>query len=132
MKKTFIWLSCVLVAILVIFGILYVKFSDKPDEGKKNVTITVIDSNGESTEYKVKTNAKYLKEAMDDAEGLTFSGKEGAYGMMVQEVNGMSAVYDEDGAYWAFSVNGKYCANGIDTQIVKDGDSVAITYTTAK
>ena len=67
---------------------------------------------------------------MEEADGLTFSGAESEYGMMVDTVNGDLADYTADGAYWGFYVNGEYCNNGIDTQPVEDGDVFGIVYTT--
>ena len=96
---------------------------------KKNITIEVVNSSEKSTVYDVSTEAEFLRGAMDDAEGLEYSGEEGAYGMMVKTVNGELADYNTNGAYWAFNVNGEYCNHGIDTQPVNDGDEFMIAYT---
>lgn len=96
---------------------------------KKNITIEVVDSSEKSTVYDVSTEAEFLRGAMDDAEGLEYSGEEGAYGMMVKTVNGELADYNTNGAYWAFNVNGAYCNHGIDTQPVNNGDEFVIAYT---
>ena len=48
---------------------------------------------------------------------------------MVDTVNGEKAVYEEDGAYWGFTVNGEYCNYGIAEQPVADGDEFEIVYT---
>jgi hypothetical protein len=69
---------------------------------------------------------------MEEADGLEFSGQESEYGMMVEIVNGESAVYDKDKAYWSFMVNGEVCNNGIDTQPIEDGDEFQIVYTEAE
>jgi len=66
---------------------------------------------------------------MDEAEGLTFSGDESQYGLMVMEVNGVTVDYNKDKSYWSFYVNNEYCMNGIDTQPVNDGDAFQIVYT---
>ena len=66
---------------------------------------------------------------MEEAEGLTFSGTESEYGMMVDTVNGERADYNQDGAYWSFYINGEYCNYGIDTQPVADKDAFSICYT---
>ena len=50
---------------------------------------------------------------------------------MVTEVNGETAIYEENGAYWAFFVNGEYCNYGISDQPVNDGDAFRIVYTKA-
>lgn len=119
----------VLVALIALFAILYNVFREKPVEGSKSITIEVINKAEEKTSYELKTDAEYLRQAMEEAEGLTFSGSESEYGMMVDTVNGEVADYNVDGAYWGFNVNGDYCNYGIDSQPVEDGDVFSIVYT---
>ena len=119
-----------LVAVVAILAIVYVAFREKPVEGSKAITIEVTGKSGEMKEYQVRTDAEYLRQAMEETEGLTFSGAESEYGLMVDTVNGDLADYNADGAYWGFYVNGEYCNNGIDTQPVEDGDVFGIVYTT--
>ncbi len=114
-------LIAALVAVWMIFGA-------KPQEGAKAITIEVINSADESTVYELNTDAEYLRQAMDEAEGLTYDGIEGEYGIMISTVNGEAADYNVNGAYWGFYVNGEYCNYGIDTQPVLDGDAFVIEY----
>lgn len=119
-----------LAAVMVIFGAVYFAFREKPVEGSKSITIEVVNKAGESTVYEVHTDAEYLRQAMEEAEGLTFTGSEGEFGMMVESVNEETADYAADGAYWAFFVNDEYCNYSIDQQPVADGDAFRIAYTT--
>ena len=114
-------LVAALVAVWMIFGA-------KPQAGAKEITIEVINSADESTVYELKTDAEYLRQAMDEAEGLTYDGTESEYGIMISTVNGEVADYNVDGSYWSFYVNGEYCNYGIDTQPVADGDAFVIEY----
>lgn len=123
-------LACVVLIGLAVA--MYTAFGPKTSQGEKAVTITVVDDQGEDTSYETNTDAEYLQGAMEDAEGLTFSGEESDYGLMVDTVNGVTADYDKDGAYWSFYVNGEYCNYGIGEQPVEDGDEFAIEYTTAQ
>ena len=127
------WLGIGLVVVLIAtFAILYGAFREKPVEGSKEISIEVINQADESKVYEVKTEAEFLKEAMEEAEGLEFTGAEGPYGLMVETVNGESAIYEKDGAYWSFMVNGEYCNYGITEQPVEDGDAFKIEYTKAQ
>ena len=131
-KKLIIGLIALVVAVGA-FAIIYNVFRPKPAEGSKSVTINVVNSREEKTSYSVKTDAEYLRQAMEEAEGLTFSGTESKeYGMMVDTVNGERAEYSLDNAYWSFLVNGEYCNYGIDQQPVNDGDEYSIVYTLAE
>ena len=127
-KKAVIGIAA-LIAIIAVFAIIYVAFREKPVEGNKAITIEVVDNEEKTTTYKVKTDAEYLRQAMEEADGLTFSGTESDdYGMMVDTVNGITADYNIDGSYWAFYVNGDYGKYGIDLQPVEDGDIFSIIY----
>lgn len=128
MKKKILIGAGALVALVAAFLIIWFNFREKPVEGSKEVTIEVVDSKGNSTVYELKTDALYLKEAMDEAKGLEYSGTESEYGLMVEVVNGEIAIYAENGAYWSFYVNGEYCNYGIETQPVEDGDDFQIKY----
>lgn len=104
---------------------------DAAAEESKNIIIEVKDSEGNVTTYEVTTDAEFLRQAMDEAEGLTYEGTDSEYGMMVEVVNGEQAIYAEDNAYWAFYVNGEYGNYGIDSQPVTDGDTYSIVYEAA-
>ena len=118
-------------AVVVLMGAVYYFTRPGTSKGAKEVEITVVSKDGEKTEYQIDTDAEYLQQAMDEAkeEGLTYSGTEGEFGLMVDTVNGEKAVYEEDGAYWGFTVNGEYCNYGIAEQPVADGDEFEIVYT---
>ena len=115
-------------AVVAAFIAIYFNFREKPVDGRKEIVIKVV-YNEKNTTYELKTDAKYLKEAMDEAEGLEYSGTEGQYGLMIDTVNGVRADYTLDGAYWSFYVNDEYCNYGIDDQPVNDQDHFKIEYT---
>lgn len=123
--------AAVVVAAAVIFGVIYLCFAPKAAEGSKTLTIEVVDDAGASEVFTVHTDAEYLREALEATEGLTVEGTESGYGLMVETVNGVTADYSADGAYWAFYVNGEYCNYGVDEQPVADGETYSIVYTTA-
>lgn len=127
-KKVMIGIAA-LAAVIVALAVIYYIFREKAVEGSKSITIEVVNQASESENYQLKTDAEYLRQAMEEAEGLTFSGTESEYGLMVETVNGVTADYNVDGAYWAFYVNGEYCMYGVDTQPVEDGDAFSIIYT---
>ena len=126
-------LAVALVAVLVAaMAFAYVTFSEKAVEGEKDISIEVVIADGTSSLYEVNTDAEYLIGAIEEADGLTFEGEEGIYGMSVSTVNGIRADYTLDGAYWSFYVNGEYCNYGVSQQPVEDGDAFRIVYTLAE
>ncbi len=118
-----------IIALIATMAFAFMTFSEKPVEGSKAITIEVVDNNQQSKTYSLKTDAEYLRQAMDEAEGLTYDGSEGPYGFSVSTVNGVVADWNVDQSYWAFHVNEQYCNYGIDTQPVNDLDAFKIVYT---
>ena len=116
---------CALVTLISLLGIFYCVFGAKPITGSKDITIEVINKAKESVVYEFSTDAEFLRQAMEEAEGLTFDVTDG----MVLTVNGEVADYNADASYWGFYVNGEYCNYGIETQPVIDGDEFTIEYT---
>ena len=121
----------ILVVLIAAALIIYFVAKPKPTEGAKALTIEVVDDQGATT-YEVHTDAEYLRQALEETEGLTIEGTESEYGLMVETVNGLTADYATDGAYWAFYVNDSYCEYGVDTQPVNDGEEYSIVYTAAE
>lgn len=96
--------------------------------GKTDIVIEVIDSKGESTTYELATDEEYLRLAMEEAEGLEFSGHDSMYGLILDTVN-EDTVDEESGTTWTIKVNGEECKNGIDREPVEEGDHFQIVYT---
>ncbi len=120
-----------LVAVIAVMAAAFMAFRAKPVAGSKEILIEVVDNVQKTTTYELRTDAEYLEQAMEEAEGLTFSGTEGPYGLMITTVNEVVADYNVDGAYWSFYVNGEYCNYGISEQPVLDGDIFTIKYETS-
>ncbi len=125
-KKGVIAAVIILAVVVAAMAVIYMFMKPGTQSGSKTVTIQVIDSAGETASYTVRTDAQYLDQAMDEAQGLSYETDEGG---MVITVNGETADYTADQAYWAFYVNGEYCSYGITQQPVADGDVFSIEYT---
>lgn len=128
-KKIVIGLAAVLVVALAAFLIIYSVFRPKPVEGSKSVTLEVLNQEKQTAKYEVKTDAEFLRQAMEEAKDFTFDGEEGNYGYTLYTINGETHNWNEDGSYWAIYVNGEYAQYGIDSQPVKDGDVYRFEYT---
>jgi hypothetical protein len=88
-------------------------------KGDKSFTFEVYSASGEVETFTVRTSREKVGEALVD-EGLIL-GEEGPYGLMVHEVNGERHVYEEDGKYWAFYVDGEYAMTGVDSTKITEG-----------
>ena len=131
-NKKIIGMILALVALIILFAMLFVTFRSKPVDGTKNITIEVVDNTATSILYEITTTADFLQEAIEETEGLEVTGTDGEFGVMVDTVNGIRADFTLDGAYWSFNVNGDYCNYGISEQPILDGDKFQIIYTPAE
>jgi len=130
MKKKILGVIAIIVVIAALLGV-YFAFREQPAEGLKTVSVEVILANGQSEIYETSTDAEYLRQVLDEIDGITYGEKQSGFGPMVTEINGEIAIYEQNGAYWAFFVNGEYCNYGISDQPVNDGDEFRIEYTRA-
>ena len=126
-RKSIIGLIALAAAITVL-AVGYQLLKPEIQPGAKAVQIIVVSEDESEKKYEVQTDAKYLQQVMDEAEGLTYSGTEGEYGLMIDTVNDELASYEENGAYWSFYINDEYCNYGIAEQPVEDGDVFKIEY----
>ncbi len=117
----------ILVVLIAVFVVVYLAFGAKPVAGSKNITIEVIGKEKAAITYEVSTDAEFLRQAMEEADGLEFSGTESQYGLTVEVINGETTDFN-NGSYWSFYVNEGYCNYGIDSQPVMDGDAFKIVY----
>ena len=97
---------------------------------EKSFTFEVTELDGTKKEFDVKyTTEKNVGEALVSQKLI--SGEIGQYGLMVDTVDGQKYDYNEDGAYWAFYVNGEYAMTGVDTTPIKDGEVYSFVATKA-
>lgn len=128
-NKKKILLVLIPIVLILVLAVVFFALKPKATKGSKSVEIDVVNDAGETVTYEINTDAEFLRQAMDEADGLTYFGDETDYGLLVYEVNGVNADYSVDQSYWAFYVNDEYCNYGVDEQPVADGDVFRIEYT---
>ena len=125
-KKT---LGIILALALLVGALVGVFFATRPETNTdlKSFTLEIIHKDGTTKTLPLKSDAEYLG-AYLQAEGI-ISGEEGAYGLYIQEVDGEKAVFETDGAYWGFYVDGQYAMQGIDLTPIEEGKVYQLAYT---
>ena len=88
-------------------------------EGATTFALVIKQLDGSSISATINTDAETVGEALE-ALGV-LKGEEGPYGIYIKEVNGVTAVYEEDGTYWAFYIDGEYAMTGADVTPVTAG-----------
>jgi len=96
---------------------------------KKTFTLEVTDDTGNVSSQTIITTEETVGAALVK-EGV-IEGTESEFGLMVMYVNGLRADYDEDGAWWAFYINGEMAMAGVDTTDIDEGETYAFVYTEA-
>ena len=126
-KKTVVIGAIVLAALLVIFGIVWFTTRPETSTGSKTVTVEVIHKDESKKTFTYKTDAEYLADVLV-GEGLVEDNQD-QYGLMIQEVDGERAVYEEDQSYWSILQNGEYAQLGASSLPIYDGDVISLVYT---
>lgn len=89
-------------------------------EGGKTIYVTV-KTPEKSIVITINTDELVLGDAITKA-GIA-EGDEGAYGLYIKKINGISAVYETDSAYWSILVDGEAAATGADgIEITENGE----------
>ena len=91
------------------------------EEGTYTYNITETKGDNEKITYdeKVKTEEKFLSDALAKIDGLEVVTEESDYGPYIVSIKGLE---QGDNWYWNYYVNGEYAQVGISQQEVKDGD----------
>ena len=89
----------------------------------------VTDGDGNINIWNVNTDAETVGAALVDV-GL-IAGEESEFGLMVIYVNGLRADFVEDGAWWAFYIDGEMAMEGVDSTDIEQGVTYAFVYTEA-
>lgn len=94
--------------------------------GEKTVQVEV-KAEDKAITLTVKTDKGTLGDAL--VEYGIIAGEESTYGLYVKVVNGITADYDTDKAYWAFYQNGEYMMTGVDGTQIEGGEHYELVYT---
>ena len=95
-------------------------------QGAKTLTVKVKAEEKEIT-FTVKTDKEKVGDAL--IENSLIQGEPGAYGLYVKKVNGITADYDVNQAFWAFYENGQYAMSGVDLTDINEGTVYSLEYT---
>ena len=101
---------------------------EESSEAAAEATFTVVDADGNSTEIALSiTEGEKLSDALAAAGVIS---KEEAAAGFVTTVNGVTADYDADGAWWCLTdAAGEMTTVGVADIELHNGDSYAFTYT---
>ena len=125
-KKT---LGIVIALVAVVAILVGVYFATRPEttDGMKSFTVEVVHKDGTAKKLEMESDKAYLGECLQE-KGV-IKGEQGQYGLYIQEVDGEQAVFETDGAYWAFYVGEEYATLGVDQTPIEEGKTYKLDYT---
>ena len=118
------------IALAVVIGLMAgIWFATRPEtqEGAKSVLVSVVHKDGTTHDIVCHTDAQYLAELLLE-EGIA-SGEDSQYGLTIITVDGESAVWETDNAYWAIWVGEEMAMTGASETPVYDGSTFTLEYT---
>lgn len=127
-KRMLALVMALLVVVACFAGCQAKKTNDKDDASSVQsveVSITVdIVKDGETKNLIIQTDEKYLANALAEA-GVIEYREDGFY----TTVNGITADYNKDGAWWCVTKSGEMTMVGMNELELSNGDKYEITYT---
>ena len=122
-------LIAVIALVAVIAVLLGVYFATRPETkaGSKEITVRVVYEDGSSKDFVYQTDEEYLGVVIMD-EGLV-KGEMGPFGLYIHEVDGVRAVWEENGAYWGINIGDEHAVTGADEVVIEDGGIYSLVYT---
>ena len=128
MKNRKVWAG--LLALVVVIGAmlgLWLGTRPEAQEGDKAITVTVVHGDGSEQVFSYRTEEEYLGEVLL-AEGL-IHGEAGEFGLMISDVDGETASWEESRSYWALYIGTDYATTGADGVVLTDGGEYSLVYT---
>ena len=123
-KKTWIALGALALVLALMVGVFFLT-RPQTQQGSKEITITVVHSDGTEKVVTCRTDAGKLDQVLL-AEGLIPEGN--ILDGMFTIVDGEEASWEADQAYWALFVGEDYATKGICDTPVEDGASYKLVY----
>ena len=126
--KTILIAAVVLLALIVGLFAIRGAFAPDAETGAKTVTLQIVHADGSEKTVTMHTDAENLLGALLEQEGLIEGEGEGS-SFFVTTVDGETADWNENQAYWAFTRDGEWLETGAHDTLIRDGDHFEFTYT---
>jgi len=125
-NKKLILAIIALVVLVAVMVTVFVLTKPETQQGAKAFTVTVVHKDGSTKEFSYRTDAEYLGPVLVE-KGL-ITGSQGQYGLTIEAVDGETADWNKDNAYWALYIGEEYATTGIDSTPVYDGSTFKLVY----
>ena len=120
------------IALVVVIGLmagLYLTTRPEAQEGSKQVTIQIVHKDGTEKNLEYGTDHAYLADLLLEKELVTGYASE-EYGFTIESVDGVTADWAVDGAYWALYEGEEYATTSAAGIVLVDGGIYRLVYET--
>lgn len=119
--------AVVLVVVIALMAVLSLTSKPQAVEGSKQVTITIIHKDGTEKNLEYATDLEYLSELLLEKELVTgYESQE--YGFTIESVDGVTADWSKDSAYWALYEGDEYATTAASGIVLVDGGVYKLIY----
>ena len=128
-NKKIIFAAIALVAVIALMAGLYAFTRPEAQEGSKQVTIQIVHKDGTEKNLEYGTDHGYLADLLLEKELVTGYASE-EYGFTIESVDGVTADWAADGAYWALYEGEEYATTSAAGIMLTDGGVYKLVYET--
>lgn len=128
-NKKMILAVIALAAVIALMAGLYMTTRPEAVEGSKHVTIQIVHKDGSEKNLEFATELEYLADLLLEKELATgYTSEE--YGFTIESVDGVTADWTADSAYWALYEGEEYAVTSAAGIVLVDGGIYRLVYET--
>lgn len=128
-NKKMMLAAIALVAVIAVMAGVFMATRPQAVEGSKQVTIQIVHKDGTEKNLEFTTNLEYLSELLLE-QGLATGYTSEEYGFTVESVDGVTADWAADSAYWALYEGEEYATTSASGIVLVDGGVYKLIYET--
>lgn len=126
-NKKLILMAVALVAVIAILAGISALAKPEAVEGSKQVTILIVHKDGQEKKLEYGTDLEYLADLLLEKELVTGYASE-EYGFTIESVDGVTADWAKDNAYWALYEGEEYANTSAAGIVLTDGGVYKLIY----
>ena len=128
-NKKLVIAAVALALVIALMAGLYLTTRPQAVEGGKQVTIVIVHKDGTEKKLEYTTEQEYLADLLLEKELATGYASE-EYGFTVESVDGVTADWAADNAYWALYEGDAYATTSASGIVLVDGGVYKLVYET--
>ena len=128
-NKKLVIAAAALVLVIALMGSLYMMNRPKAVEGGKQVSIVIVHKDGAEKKLEYATDLEYLADLLLEKELVTGYASE-EFGFTIESVDGVTADWAVDSAYWALYEGDEYAVTSAAGIVLTDGGIYKLVYET--